>query len=276
MVDKIPYIDFGGEGPNLHFAHSNGFPPASFRQMLLSLTENFHVTAMFFRPLWPGSRPEAFTSWELLNEDLIQFMAQQDFEQIIGVGHSLGAVTTMKTAVKNPALFRALVLIEPVFLPPEFLKILAKNQELAKQNPLYPKTLVRRNTWPNRQDAFEHFREKPVFRRLSDDALWDYINDGFQDTEDGQVTLTYRREWEAQIYATLTSSVWQEIPQLTQPTLAIRGSDSDTLMPQAWQFWQELQPQAQFAEIPDAGHLVPMERPAAVAAQIFDFLSALA
>lgn len=268
----IPYHDFGGHGPLLHFAHANGYPPACFRQMVEPLTEEYHVIGICFRPLWPGSQPEELSSWQVIGDDLYRFFQQQGYQQLIGVGHSLGAVATMKTAQRYPNLFRALVLIEPVFMPPDFLSMFAEHPELAKQSPLYQKTIIRRTSWPSRQAAFNHFRPKTVFQRWSDEALWDYINHALHDAGQGEVELTYRREWEAQIYTKLPLSIWQEIPQLVQPTLAIRGAESDTLFPQAWALWQKMQPQATFIEIPDAGHMVPMERPQQVADTISAFL----
>ncbi len=271
----IPFYDFGGNGPLLHFAHSNGYPPACFRQMLEPLTKEYHVIGICLRPLWPDSQPQEMGSWQMLSDDLHQFFEQQEFEQVIGVGHSLGAVATMKTAWRYPSLFRALVLIEPVFMPPEILNIFSAHPEAAKQSPLYKKTIKRRTTWSDRQSAFDHFRPKSVFQRWSDEALRDYVDHALHDTGQGSVGLTYPREWEAHIYTQFPQSIWQEIPQVSQPTLAIRGVESDTLFPQAWQLWQEKQPQAQFIEIPDAGHMVPMERPQKVVEIISDFLHTL-
>ena len=113
----IPYEDFGGTGPLLHFAHPNAYPPAVFRQFLQPLTADYDVLAMAQRPLWPGSRPDEMHDWQLFADDLVDFLADHDLHGIIGVGHSLGAVATMMAAVGQPQLFRALVLIEPVFLP---------------------------------------------------------------------------------------------------------------------------------------------------------------
>ena len=271
----IPYYDFGGTGPILHFAHSNGYPPACFRQLLEPFTKKYHVTGICFRPLWPDSQPEELDSWQTISDDLNLFFEQQGYEQVIGVGHSLGAVATMKSARRYPKLFRAIVLIEPVFMPPDILSIFAVQPQAAKQTPLYQKTIKRRTSWPDRQTAFDHFRPKAVFQRWPDQALMDYVTFALYDNDQGRVELTYPREWEAHIYTQFPESIWQEIPQVTQPTLAIRGAESDTLFPQAWQLWQELQPQARFVEIPDAGHMVPMERPGQVTSLIFEFLNIL-
>jgi pimeloyl-ACP methyl ester carboxylesterase len=214
-------------------------------------------------------------SWDVVATDLRQFFAQQGYRQVIGIGHSLGAVATMMAAGQDSDLFRALVLIEPVFLPPQILDMIAIQPEAAENMPLLPLTRRRRTHWPDRQSAFDHFRPKPVFRRWSDEVLWDYINHALQETEQGEVTLTYSREWEARFYAQPPLTVWQDIPKVTQPTLAIRAAESDTLLLQSWQLWQELQPDATFVEIPEAGHMVPMEQPLVLSADIHKFLITL-
>ncbi len=275
MNELIPYDDFGGSGPILHFAHSNGYPPGCFQQLLQPLTADYHVLGIRLRPLWPGCDPQELESWDVIATDLRNFFTQQGCRQLIGVGHSLGAVTTMMAAGQDPDLFRSLVLIEPVFLPPDILNMIAVQPELAEKMPLLPVTRRRRTHWPDRQSAFDYFRRKPVFKRWSDETLWDYVNYGLYETDQGDVALTYRREWEAQFYARPPLNVWQDIPKVTQPTLAIRGADSDTLFPQSWQLWQELQPDATFVEIPEAGHMVPMERPQLLAAAILNHLKSL-
>ena len=272
MTDLIPFEDFGGTGPILHFAHPNAYPPACFTPMLEPLTAGYHVLATHHRPLWPGHDPEEFENWQVIADDLQRFLIQQGTQQIIGAGHSLGAVATMKAAYQKPELFSKIVLIEPVFFAPQILELLAANPAAAENSPLVQKARKRRVTWPDRQTAFEHYRAKPVFERWPDEALWSYVDEGFVETADGDLTLVFSRDWEAKIYASLPLHVWEELPQVGQPTLAIRGAESDTLTQEAWQLWQDLQPQATFVEIAGAGHMVPMERTAAVVKAIKDFL----
>ena len=58
----IPFDDFGGAGPLLHFAHANGYPPRAYAPLLESLLSTHHILAAHARPLWPGSQPESFQS----------------------------------------------------------------------------------------------------------------------------------------------------------------------------------------------------------------------
>ena len=272
MTNPIPFDDFGGTGPIFHFAHPNAYPPACFTHLLEPLIESYHVVAMHERPLWPGHGPEEFENWQVIASDLQRFLDQQGYEQIIGAGHSLGAVATMKAAYQHPELFSKIVLIEPVFFEPQLLKLLAANPAVLEDSPMAQGARKRRAAWPDRQTAFAHYRAKSVFKRWPDEALWHYVNEGFVQTADGDLTLAFSREWEAKIYSSLPLHVWEELPQVPQPTLAIRGAESDTLTQEAWRLWQELQPGVTFIEIPDAGHMVPMERTAEVVDAIKDFL----
>ena len=68
------------------------------------------------------------------------------------------------------------------------------------------------------------------------------------------------------------TDVWQLIPQVKQPTLAMRGAETETLVPAAWEMWQLLQPQATFIELDTVGHMMPMEKPQEIANHITHFL----
>ncbi|GAB4155815.1 MAG: alpha/beta hydrolase [Candidatus Promineifilaceae bacterium] len=276
--EHIPYLDFDGAGPVLHFAHANSYPPGCYRQLLQALSTRFHVLAVEHRPLWHGSQPEEMQSWRILGDDLVRFLDQRQLRGIYGVGHSMGAVATLYAAVQRPDLFRALALIEPVFFAPEVLHALAAQaqNEPLHDFPLVRTALSRRAHWSSRQAAFHHLRPKRVFARLSDEAMWDYVNHGLRQDETGQVTLTYPAAWEARVYSLPPADVWDLLPQVSVPVLAVRGAETDTLMPAAWTLWQQKQPQATFLEIAEADHLVPLSHPQQLAQIVADFAAQLA
>ncbi|MCP4427111.1 MAG: hypothetical protein GY803_21705 [Chloroflexi bacterium] len=51
MKNAIPFLDFGSEGPILHFAHANAYPPGAYRQFVAALRSHFRVLAIEQRPL---------------------------------------------------------------------------------------------------------------------------------------------------------------------------------------------------------------------------------
>lgn len=64
------------------------------------------------------------------------FGGEEGLSQVVGAGHSMGAVATMFAALKQPSLFTKLVLIEPVILPPDFIAQARLQPELLEQVPI--------------------------------------------------------------------------------------------------------------------------------------------
>lgn len=270
--------DFGGQGPVIHLAHANGFPPGAYRPLAETLVGDYHVIGLATRPLWPGSRPDQAPSWRPLADDLIAALDDLGLQGILGVGHSLGGVLTMWAAIRRPDLFRAVVLIDPVILPPAWLWVARTMRVigLGRRLPLVQGALRRRRIWPSRSDCYAHYRDKALFARWPDASLWAYVEAGTRPRADGQVELVYPPAWEAHIFATVPTNVWRDVPRLTVPALVIRGAHSDTFRAASQARMARLLPQARFLVIPGAGHLVPMERPQEVGATIRDFLAAVA
>lgn len=275
----IPFDDFGGSGPLLHFAHANGYPSRSYVPLIETLTPRYHVMAMRTRPLWPGSSPDEIRSWWPFVDDLIQFLDECGEKNVIGVGHSLGAVTTLAAALRRPDLFRAVVLIDPVLLRRRLLFFwnLFQNMGLARQvHPLIPGTVRRRRVFENAQAMFENYRRKPIFRRIDDRGLRAYIEALARPRPDGQVELAYSPEWEIKIYETGPINLWKQLPELRPPLLIVRGAQTDTFFPGAARKTQRHLPRAVIRTIEGAGHLVPMERPREVGEVIESFLQKVA
>ena len=275
----LPAHDFGGRGSLIHLAHANGYPPGTYRAMVAPLLTHHRVLGLPARPFWPGADWQAFEHWRQLGDDLLAGLDRIGAASVIGIGHSLGGVATMYAATLQPERFRALILIEPVLLPPMALRIFELGLHHAVERiPLVRGARQRRDRWPSREAAFAHLRPKPVFARIPDAVLWDYVEHGL--VPDGaaaaELTLACPRDWEARIYATPPTDVWRVLPRLLPPTLALRGADSDTISTASWHKWQRLQPQARFVELDGLGHLLCFEDPGRVAAEIERFLEDLA
>lgn len=230
------------------------------------------MIGMNARPMWPGSDPAELTGWDVFADDLIDFLDSQKVKGIIGMGISLGGITTMYAALKRPDLFSKLVLIEPVFLPWSIIlsSKIAPRSVMEKRSPAGG-AKRRRDVHPSRQEAFDRWRQKRAFKRYPDETLWDYVNYGLIDQPDGTVKLRFPKAWEAEIFSQ-PPAVWPKIGRITHPTLGIRGKKSDVIFEKQWGMWQRKQPNATFVEMLDVGHMIPLENYTDLASHILRWL----
>lgn len=277
---KIPSFDIVGDGTRLHFLHANGYPPDCYKPLCELLKSHFHIFGMKLRPLWPDAKPEELNEWHPLSDDLLQFLHEQ--EPVIGVGHSVGGIVTLRAALREPNRFRGIVLVDPVLFPPR--RIIAWNIASVlglghKAHPLISGALKRRREFDDLETIFRSYRRRPIFRNFSDENLRAYVEGIVRLREDGKYELVYSPEWEARIYYTgiwRDMDLWRKLQELKVPTMIIRGAESDTFWAQAAERVRRINPQIKIEAVPNAGHLVPLERPQEVARLILDFVTQIA
>ena len=273
----IPFTDFGGKGSNLHFLHANGYPPGCYLPLIDLLKTDFHITSMHLRPLWPGSQPEEIGAWHPFTDDFLLFLNEQKLSPMIAVGHSMGATISLRTALRRPDHFRALVLIDPVLFIPRIIATinLVKAIGLSHKHPLIAGALKRRRHFDNLEDLFNSYRRKSVFRFLDDASLRAYIQGISKPAADGGFDLAYSPEWEARIYYTgvwRDMDLWRGLPTLKVPTLIIRGAESDTFLPVTARRVKHVRPETRIVSLEKSTHLVALEKPREISEIIHDFL----
>ncbi|MFN8381768.1 MAG: alpha/beta hydrolase [Anaerolineales bacterium] len=277
-MNTIPQFDFGGSGLPLHFLHANGYPPECYELLLELLKQQYHVFGMKLRPLWNGANPKDLQDWHPLSEDLLRFLSDRETAPVIGVGHSIGGIVTLRAAIRDPKKFRALILLDPVLFVPSaligwnLLRIIGLGE---RTHPLIAGTKKRRRTFDNLETVFRGYRTRPIFRYLSDDSLRLYIKGITQLKADGTFELAYSPEWEAHIYLTglRDFDLWRELPKLEVPTLIIRGAETDTFLSNAEKLVKKKNPKIQVVTMQKATHILPLEYPQDVANIINDFLT---
>lgn len=278
MAGTIPGLDFGGTGAPLHFLHANGYPPVCYRPLIELLVPDYHVFGMLLRPLWPGTEQGSIRDWKPFSEDLRQFLHQAGTGPVIGLGHSIGAVVTLRAAIREPELFRALILIDPVLLPPFQvlqLRVLRTLGIRSGARRLIETALKRSRHFDDLEQMYAGYRRRDIFRYFSDEALWALIRGLTRPSKDGGYDLAYSPEWEARIYQTGMWNdwdLWTGIRSLRMPVLVLRGEETDTFFVKTAEIAKQRNPDVQVETIPQATHLVPVERPLEVAEAARKFL----
>ena len=265
---NIPSLDFGGTGAPLYFLHANGYPPACYKPLLEKLATQYHTFGMLLRPLWPNSKPEEIKDWHPLSDDLLHFLDEQKRESVIGMGHSIGAIVTLRAALMEPSRFRALVLMDPVLFPRYYMLEwnLARTVGLGyRAHPLIQGALKRRREFDDLDKVFDGYRRRGIFRFFSDENLRTFIDGITRPKANGGFELAYSPEWESRIYFTgiwRDWDLWNGLKKLQVPTLIIRGAETDT-------FWestarmveQKKNPKIKIVALEKSTHLLPLERP---------------
>jgi len=275
----IPHFDLNSTGPPLHFLHANGYPPACYKPLLELLKRDYHVFGMFLRALWPDSNPGAIKDWNPFSEDLLRFLSSRETAPLIGVGHSIGAIVTLRAALREPDKFWALVLIDPVLFPPR--RLISWNLVRAiglghRLHPMIAGSSKRRRTFDDLDTVFRGYRNRKIFRYMSDEHLRIYI-EGIAKPKNGGYELVFSPEWETRIYFTglRDFDLWRALPRLNVPTLFIRGAETDTFWEEAARLVKRKQPKVKMETLERSTHLLPLERPKEVFDAIQSFLKTL-
>ena len=274
-----PLIELSGDraAPVLHFFPANGFPPQTYLPLLEALA-GYRSLCLPPRALWGDQTPPPdFRSRHDMAADLLAGMAAHDLRDIVAVGHSLGAMVSMLALLEQPWRFRALIMLDPVFLPPPILAMLKQAWQVGmiEQMPLVRSALRRRRHFDSHDDAFQRFRDKAIFADWSDEALWRYARHGTRPRVGTQgLELAWSADWEAHYFATVNFELWQDLPRLAglAPTLLIRPRGSDTFPDESVAMAREMLPEADFIELEGQGHLFPLAAPDMTAQLIRDWL----
>ena len=259
-----------------YFMGGNGFPTATYHRFLTTLETNYSIIAPEPRPLWSNDDPwRTHEDWSIFTDDMIANIEKDNLQTVIGCGHSLGAIVTLMAAVKRPDLFSQIILIEPPLRSPQTYmswEAMRTHGEVdMREVPMVKQALTRVAQFDSREIAFERYRAKRFFSLWPDETIWDYVNYGMIENEDG-ITLAFPAVWEGWIFSSIPLNLWEQIEQLRTPTVIVRAEHTDVLPADVWSLWKAKSPTAQFVQMPDVSHMLPFEKPQQVAELIMSHI----
>jgi len=274
-----PIYELGGNGPLIHLAVANGFPPQTYKPLLTPFTEHYRVACLLPHALWPGELPpKKWVNWhDGLAQDLIAGLRAYNLRDMIGIGHSFGGVATVIAAIAEPERFRAVILLDPTILPQSYLWMVAFLRRLGIRisHSLAEHAENRRTDFPSVAEAYTYFRDKRLFANWPDETVRCYAESLIPAPGRAGLTLAWPRDWEAYYFRTLYTGVWRELPKLRgkMPLLLVRGENSNTLYPKAAARIRQILPELAYAEIAGHGHLFPLSAPEETRRVIIDWLA---
>jgi len=253
----------------LHFSHANGFPAACYRKMFSYLERDFEIK--FVDAIGHDPHHPVTDGWPHLVAELLERVGRYG-RPVLGVGHSLGGYLTALAALKHPALFRAIILLDSPILGRWQGAVFGMIKRLGLADRVTPAgaTRGRRDEWVTAEEAYAHFRHRKAFERFDPDCLRDYVTLGTVRSSRG-VRLAFDPVIESRIYRAFPHGLDRELPRLRVPAGVICGRESAESRRIGLATTRR---NFRLVRI-EGGHLFPFERPEAAARAIREMAAEL-
>ena len=186
----------------------------------------------------------------------------------IAIGHSFGAIMSLRLAKARPQAFEALVLLDPVAFPPALLAGI-RLMHLTGTHPFARAARRRRNHWASRAEARAYLEGRGIYRGWRDEALEAFVEHAMTETVDGW-RLRCPPVLEAEIYGRSAGGYRKALRQLKLPILFLYGADSYPFMPVAARHAARC---GHATQVLPGGHCFMQENPEAAADAVGDFLA---
>lgn len=263
---RVVVHDLGGTGSVMLMAHATGFHGHCMAPLAAALPGR-HAYALDHRGHGDADSvdPEQLR-WTAYGDDALvaaRWVHARHGQPIIGIGHSMGGASLIMAAVREPELFSALYLFEPIVFPPS-----DPTSGPRQESPLPAGARRRRAVFPDVGSALDNFAAKPPMSTFTQEVREAYVHHGFRDTPEG-IELKCAPEHEARTYETgSTSGAWDTLASLSVPTWIMSGAVAPFQPSTFAPLVAERIPGAVFVRWDDMGHFGPFENPTEIASWI--------
>ncbi|MDD5415115.1 MAG: alpha/beta hydrolase [Smithellaceae bacterium] len=269
---ELPYLYYEGGEKKILFTHATGFLPWLWHPIIEQFVPEYSVWAPYICSYRSCNPQEGGLSWKVIAEDLSTFCRAQNIENHVMVGHSMGATVSTIAASAFGLKPRGMFLIEPIYLPEEFYKLTPRVED----HPLAAKSIKRVNYWQNEDEALAYLQSRSLFSDWDKEVLDLYVRYGMEKQQAGDMQLTCTPESEASMFmGGWCCDPWPLLDKIECPVLVLEGEKSTNIGLVDIRRAVSILPQGRYGSVADAGHLIPMQKPAEIASMIKDFIAKL-
>ena len=263
---NLHYVDWGtpsgaDDAPTIFLLHGDMRTSRSWDAAARHLCDRYPVLALDSRGHGDSDWPDTGYTFTQRVDDLESFSDAVGMRNAVAVAHSTGGVVATLLSERRPDIFSRLVLLEPMVVVTEsFQRMVSKRAETP------------RRTWESREDMYKYLKWHRMTGKWPDDVIRDVVDYESYELPDGRFDM----KW-----ATASMS-WSEregdyhdikpvLRTLGKPILFImsdsRADQFRHLVPIA-----EQTPDFDLLTIPDSGHNMYMDQPAAAAKAVTRFI----
>ena len=253
-------LEFGPAGRPIDviFSHANGFNARTYRSILGPLAPSLRILAIDLRghgSTTLSTAVEGRQGWLQFRDDLLALIAEVADGPLVLAGHSMGGASSLLAAAVEPARVKALALFDPVVTPSD------RQHDALEHNPLAIGADRRRAVFPSKAAAVEAYTGRGAFRTWNPEQLADYVEAGFRETLDGEVTLTCAPAWEASNFRTHNYDIWGAFRESRCPIRILRAEVGSTCRIEGQEDELAATGRITVETVPGTSHFLPMERP---------------
>ena len=250
---NLHYLDWGNvDAPPLVLLHGLRGHAHSWDDVSAALCQDYHVLAVDQRGRGDTDwAPGGDYSGAAFVADILGFADALNLDRFSLIGHSMGGRNSMAFAGRHPDRLTQLVIVDigPTVDPAGGQRITRELQEVPEEFDSLDAVFE----YMNRQNRFSSER---VMRRRLQYATRQLPN--------GKIGWKYDpaiRDQRRNGTAAPAEDLWPLIPNITCPTLVVRGKETDLLTPEGARRMVDTLPNGSVVEVERAGHMVFEDNP---------------
>jgi esterase len=257
---KLHYLDWGNTGqPVMVLLHGLRGHAHSWDDVAAAMCRDYHVLALDQRGRGDSDwAPDGDYTTGAYVADLLGFCDALKLDKFTLVGHSMGGRNSMAFAGRNPQRLEKLVIVDvgPSLDSQGSQRISQEIQSVPEEFDSFESVVA----YAGQQNRF-----------ASDAVLRRRLQYATRKLPNGKIGWKYDvaiREQRRQGTVPPAEDLWPLLPNISCPTLIVRGKETDVLSPEAAQRMTQTIPNVKLVEVQRAGHMVFEDNPQ-------DFISAL-
>ena len=262
---NLNYVDWGTppraeDAPAVFLLHGDMRTSRSWDAVARRLRDGYRVLALDSRGHGDSDWPDSGYTFAQRVDDLEAFCDAIALRNAVAVAHSTGGVVAALLADRRPDIFSRLMLLEPMVVVTEsFQCMVSKRAETP------------RRTWDGPEDMYKYLKWHRMTGKWPDEVIRDVVAHESYQLPDGRLDMkwaTASMSWSEREgdYLDITPA----LKTLGKPILFIT-SDSRADLFRHLRPIAERTPDFDLLTIPDSGHNMYMDQPAAVARAITEF-----
>lgn len=251
---RLYYEDSGGEGPAIVFSHGLFMDTEMFAPQVQALHDRYRCVTWDARGHGQtGNASAPFTYWDSAN-DVAALLSELGIEHAVLAGMSQGGFLSLRAALTNPALVRALILIDT---------------QAGVEDP---------ERLPGYQAMLEEWLANGPSQEMLDVIAGLILGQGYAGTP------AWQEKWRqisnddlVQVFTTLATreDIHDRLAEIGAPAIVIHGAEDVSISVELARRLADGLPHASFELIPGAGHASNLTHPALVNPVIERFLASL-